>query len=100
MSRLVGKPTMWFTNRSDTNRPVKAQKRARILKFRMYVEEELYYQSSRELYYQSSKNKGADQLAVTAKLICVFVFAYVDCWFSHEAAQILQWTITFLCLRL
>ena len=26
--------------------------------------------------------------AVTAKLICVFVFAYADCWFSHEAAQI------------
>ena len=25
--------------------------------------------------------------AVTAKLICVFVFAYADCWFSHEAAQ-------------
>ena len=25
---------------------------------------------------------------VTAKLICVFVFAYADCWFSHEAAQI------------
>ena len=29
MSRLVGKPTMWFPNRSDTNRPVQAQKRAR-----------------------------------------------------------------------
>ena len=25
--------------------------------------------------------------AVTAKLICVIVFAYADCWFSHEAAQ-------------
>ena len=23
------------------------------------------------------------------KLICVFVFAYADCWFSHEAAHIL-----------
>ena len=22
------------------------------------------------------------------KLICVFVFAYADCWFSHEAAQL------------
>ena len=36
LSRLVGKPTMWFPNRSDTNRPVKAQKRARSLKFRIY----------------------------------------------------------------
>ena len=35
LSRLVGKPTMWFPNRSDTNRPVQAQKRARSLKFRI-----------------------------------------------------------------
>ena len=34
------------------------------------------------MYYPSSENKGADQL------ICVFVFAYADCWFSHEAAQV------------
>ena len=34
---------MWFPNRSDTNRSVQAQKRARSLKFRIYVEEELYY---------------------------------------------------------
>ena len=45
---------MWFTNRSDTNRPVQAQKRARSLKFRIYVEE--------ELYYPGSENEGADQL--------------------------------------
>ena len=41
-------------------------------------------------------NKGADQLrgyreavsfAVTAKLICVFVFAYAKCWFSHDVAH-------------
>ena len=72
---------MWFPNRSDTNRPVQAQKRARNLKFQIYVEE--------ELYYPSSENKGAGQLrGVTAKLICIFVFAYADCWFSHEAAHI------------
>ena len=45
---------MWFPNRSDTNRPVQAQKRARSLKFRIYVEE--------ELNYPSSENKDADQL--------------------------------------
>ena len=33
MSHLVEKPTMWFSNRSDTNRPLQAQKRARSLKF-------------------------------------------------------------------
>ena len=29
----------------------------------------------------SSENKGADQLRV-------FVFAYANCWFSHDAAHI------------
>ena len=45
---------MWFPNRSDTNRPVQAQKRARSLKFWSLVEE--------ELCYPNSENKGADQL--------------------------------------
>ena len=48
------KPTMWFPNKSDTNQAVQAQKRARSLKFRIKVEE--------ELYYPSSENKGADKL--------------------------------------
>ena len=51
---LVEKPTMWFPNRSDTNRSVQLQKQARSLKFWSEVEE--------ELYYPSSENKGADQL--------------------------------------
>ena len=37
------------------------------------------------MYYPCSENKGADQLR-RAKLICVFVFAYADCWFSPAAA--------------
>ena len=45
---------MWFPNRSDKNRPVQLKKLARILKFWIYVQE--------ELYYPSSGNKGADQL--------------------------------------
>ena len=35
LSHLVGKPTMWFPNRSDTNWAVQAQKMARSLKFRI-----------------------------------------------------------------
>ena len=54
MSPLVGKPTMWFPNMVDTNRPVQSQKRARSLKFRIY--------KVKELYYPCSENKGADQL--------------------------------------
>ena len=33
------------------------------------------------------KTKALISFAVTAKLICVFVFAYAKRWFSHEAAQ-------------
>ena len=36
--------------------------------------------------------------AVTAKLICTFVFAYADCWFSQEAAEIDMLTIYFFHL--
>ena len=75
----MGKPTVVF-NRSDTNRAVQPQVTARSLKFRIYEEE--------GLYYLCSENKGADQLrSITAKLICAFVFAYADCWFSHETAH-------------
>ena len=35
-----------------------------------------------------AKTKALISFAVTAKLICVFVFAYADSWFSHEAAQL------------
>ena len=63
----MGKPTMWFPTRSDTNRPVQLQKQARNLKCTIQV----------------AKTK------VTAKLICVFVFAYADCWFSHGVAHII-----------
>ena len=37
-----------------------------------------------------AKTKTLISFAVTAKLICVFVFAYAECWFSHEAAQFFQ----------
>ena len=34
------------------------------------------------------KTKALISFAVTAKLICAFVFAYADCWFSHAKAEI------------
>ena len=34
------------------------------------------------------KTKVLISFGVTAKLICVFVFAYVKSWFSHDAAHI------------
>ena len=34
-----------------------------------------------------AKIKALISFAVTAKLICAFVFAYADCWFSHAVAH-------------
>ena len=42
-----------------------------------------------------AKTKALISFAVTAKLICAFVFAYADCWFSHEAAQLVILCMTF-----
>ena len=38
------------------------------------------------MYYPCSENKGADQLRGYREAICVFVFAFGICWFSHGAA--------------
>ena len=77
LSRLMEKPTMWFPNRSDTNQAVQSQKQDRGLTFQIYEEE--------ELYYPCSENEGADQL----RGISAFVFAYANCWFSHETAHLI-----------
>ena len=69
---------MWFPNRSDTNQAVQSQKQAISLKFRI--------KKKKEVNFPCSENKGAGQ--IRGLLICVFVFAYVDCLFSHEAAQL------------
>ena len=79
LSHLVGKPTMWFPNRFDTNRPVQLQKQFISLKFWSYVEEELYYRNRKMKFIEVAKTKALICFAVTAKLICAFVFAYADC---------------------
>ena len=35
-----------------------------------------------------AKTKALISFTVTTKLICIFVFAYADCWFSHAVAQV------------
>ena len=82
LSLNVRKPVFGVT---DTNRAVQRQKMVRDLKFRIKELE--------GLFYLCSENKGDDQLiscAVTAQLICVFVFAYAKCRFSHDAAHFEQ----------
>ena len=77
------KPTFWFPTWSNTNQAVQLQKIARGLKFQIKKVE--------GLYYLCKENKGTDQLRDYAKLICVFVFAYAECWFYHDVAHLIQW---------
>ena len=37
-----------------------------------------------------AKTKALISFALSAKLICAFVFAYADCLFSHEAVHFLK----------
>ena len=36
-----------------------------------------------------AKTKAMISFAVTAKLICPFVFAYADCWLCHGMAHLI-----------
>ena len=76
MSRVMRKPAFWFPTWSHTNQAVQPQKMARGLKFRIEEVEGLYYM------YLCSENKSLMSCAVTAQLICAFVFAYAkNCFF-------------------
>ena len=74
------KPAFWFLTWSDTNQAVQLQKMVRGMKFR--------FRKRKDCTVYVAKTKALISFAVTAKLICVFVFAYAKCWFSHDAAHI------------
>ena len=48
------------------------------------------FKKKRDCTIYVAKTKALISFAVTAKLICAFVFAYADCWFSHALAQIIE----------
>ena len=75
------KPTFWFPTSSDTNQAVQLHKIARDLKFR--------FRKKRDRTINVAKTKALITFVVTAKLICVFVFAYAKGLFSHDVAHIL-----------
>ena len=75
------KPTIWVLTGSDTNRPIQSQKKARSLKFVL---------KKKDCTIRAAKSMVLLSCAVTAQLICGFVFAYVNCWFSHAVAQLLS----------
>ena len=61
--------SLWFSTRSDINRPIQLKKKAGSLKFQILEED--------ELFYLSSENKGADQL-------CRYCTADLRLLFSHR----------------
>ena len=73
------KPTIWVQTRSDTNQPAQSQKQARSLQFLIYEEE--------GCTIRVAKTKALISCAVTAQLICGFVFAYANCLCSYAVAQ-------------
>ena len=46
------------------------------------------FRKKRNCTIRIAKTKALISFAVTANLICVFLFAYADCWFSHEVAHL------------
>ena len=78
----MGKPVFGVSDQVYTNRAVQPQKMTRGLKFRIYVEE--------GLYYPYSENKALISCAVTAQLICVFVFAYAKSRVSNNEAHLTE----------
>ena len=74
------KPTFWFPTCSDTNQTVQLQKMTRGLNFG--------FRKKRDSTIYVAKKKALISFVVTTKLICVFVFDYAKCWFSHDVAHI------------
>ena len=67
-----------FQTRSDTNQAVQSQKQARSLN--VWILEE------GSCSICAAITKALISFTVTAKLICAFVFANANCWFSHAVA--------------
>ena len=67
-----------FPTRSNTNQAVQPQKKARSVKLDI---------RRRGIVLSAWRKQRLFSCAVIAQLICVFVFAYANCWFSHAKAQ-------------
>ena len=50
----------------------------------------LQIKEKEKLYYPCRETKAQISYAVTAQLICAFVFTYAKIWFSHDAAQLID----------
>ena len=60
---------------------------------RRWLEAENFgFKKKRDCTIHEAKTKALISFAVTAKLICVFVFAYANCCFSHAQAHIFTYS--------
>ena len=73
---------MEFPTRSDTNKAVQPQKMG-------YRFEIFGFRKKRDCAIYLGKTKALIVCAVTAQLICAFVFEYAKSRFSHDVAQLL-----------
>ena len=73
-SRVMRKPTFWFPTWSDTNQATETTNYRRWL-----VAGNFGFRKQRDCTIYVAKTKALISFAVTAKLICVFVFAYAKC---------------------
>ena len=78
LSRVMRKQTVLFPTWSDTNRAIQPQNMAGGLRF--HIKEVV------GCTIRVAKTKALISFAVTAKLICVFVFVYEKRWFSQDVA--------------
>ena len=79
--RGMHEKTMWFLNKSDTN-PAR------------WIEAGNFgVRKKRNCTIHIAKTKALISFTVSAKLICAFVLAYAECWFSPDAAHIMRFSI-------
>ena len=85
MSRSLGKPTIGKTNNLGF-RP--GPKQTSMYSHRSRLEARNFgFKKKSDCTICLAKTKALISFAVTAKLVCTFVFAYTDCWFSDAAAH-------------
>ena len=73
------KPTIWVSTSPTQTKLYNHRRRLEVSNFG--------FKKNRNCTICVAKSKAVISFAVTAKLICAFVFAYADCWFSDAVAQ-------------
>ena len=81
------KPTIWVSNQVGHRNRCKIE----ALDF--------LFKKKRDCTICVAKTKASTSFAVTEKLVCAFLSAYADCWFSDAAAQIQKVSLEIITLQ-